>query len=420
MKKLLAVLLCIVMMLSLVACGGDEDRDETPDNVGNNAQIGENNNENTEESTEETTLPAEPTAEDWEAIDQYRLLLKELEGYESNQEIWLDYEDLGIESEKTGVKGVEALGICYELISKLDAVDKWVGTDYIDEKYDRQSILDRFVVVKDVLLTEKHTHEDHVGNTENGREREWDYNADGTLRSSPGSYITRDEHPWMSRSLLEQIASNPTCVSDGRSYYVYDANGRIEKIEYKYGEDSEINDVSKYTYDGDLITEESILTADGREDTVSYTYNSNGQLTEMTAIQGNVGWRVKYVYAYEYNDQGQVAKETVTIDQEDYYNKNSYEFYGLSVITYTYDANGFLSTATCKYTENWNRSTATTTDEITYTCDDQGRVVSVKIDCGHVIQDDTGEVVWKEDQPVYNAAITYGNYYIYNIPVAAE
>lgn len=423
MKKLLAVLLCIAMMLSLAACGGDEGKDETPDMGENNVQIGDTNNENNEtDPTQETTLPAQPTAEDWEAIDRYRYLLEKLEGYEKNQDISLTYEKIGIESEKHSVSGVEALGICYDLISKLDAVDKWIGTDYIDEKYDRQTVLGRFVVVEDVLLTEKHTREDHLGNTENGREREWVYNADGTLRSSPVSYISDNdvERPWENRSLVEQIGSNPCCVPFRGGFYVYDENGRIEKIEYKYSEDGEIYAVGKFTYNGDLITQGSVINTDGQEDTVSYTYNSDNQLTEMTAIHGKARYRMKYVFSYEYTDQGQVAKETVEISQEDYYNENSYEFFSRFVITYTYDANGFRSAATSKYTRNWNRGTATATDEFTYTCDDQGRVVSVKIDCGDTVQDDTGEVVWTEDQPVYKAAITYGNYYIYNIPVAAE
>ena len=71
MKNIFAILLCIAMMLSLVACAESQDNGQTVNNNQNNAQI-ENNSNNIE------TTPDEPTAEEWDAIDKYRVIMNAL------------------------------------------------------------------------------------------------------------------------------------------------------------------------------------------------------------------------------------------------------------------------------------------------------------------------------------------------------
>ena len=311
---------------------------------------------------------------------------------------------------------MDALAFCYDQLTKLDAVDKWVGTDYIDKAWVRQNALDSFVIIEDVLLSEKRIYEDHLGNVDNAASPEcsWTYNTDGTVFSStvPSLFDTSNEHPWMYRSFIEQVEGNPGGVNVGSPFFIYDADGNIEKIEYAYFAGDTINAVRKFTYNGDLISSEQIIFADGTEESISYTYDSNNRLTEITTILGLTRNHLKYVFAYEYNDRGQVVTEKVTVEQEDYWNENTYEFYREAITNYTYDSNGNLSSGVCKCTERWDNGKATTTDEWTYSCDGKGRPVSVNISCGDTIKE-TGDVARNEDLPVCNIEFEYGNYYIY-------
>lgn len=407
MKKLLAILLCIVMMLSMVACGGNQDNNETPNTT-------QNSNQNNSTGNGETTI-VQPTAEEWEAMDKYNAILKALKDYEEYGNISIEYSYFGIESDNESVYGNDALAFCYEQLTKLEAVDKWVGSDYMSAALNRQDVLDSFVIIENVLLSEEKAYQDILGNSDSGWTNFWTYNTDGTVFSTAATdcFDPSDAHPWKNRCLLEQVISNPGGLNTGYPFYVYNANGQIEKIEYAYSAGDTINAVRKFTYSGDLISSEQIISADGTEQSVSYTYDSNNQVTEITTIWGLARNRLKYTFTYEYNDQGQIICEKVIVEQEDYYNENTYGFYREAVTNYTYDSNGNLSSGVCACTEKWNNGKATATDRWTYSCDDQGRIVSVDMTCGDLITE-SGEVAWKVDYPTCNFKFAYGNYYIYN------
>lgn len=407
MKKLFTILLCIVMMLSMVACGGNQDNNEDPTAT-------QSNNQNNNTGSGETTT-AEPTAEEWEAIDKYRAIMKALNEYAEEGYITIEYSDLGIESDRETASDMDALALCYDQLTKLGAVDKWVGSEYVDESWNRQDTLAAFVILEDVLLSETRGYADYLGNSNGEWTNFWTYNTDGTVFSTEAQdwFDSSDAHPWKNRCFLEQVISNPGGLNAGYPFYVYSANGQIEKIEYAYSAGDTINAVRKFTYSGDLISSEQILSADGTEQSVSYTYDSNNQVTEITTISGFVRNRLKYTFTYEYNDQGQIICEKVIVEQEDYYNENTYGFYREAVTNYTYDCNGNPSSGVCACTEKWNNGKATATDRWTYSCDDQGRIVSVDMTCGDLMTE-SGEVAWKVDYPTYNSKFAYGDYYIYN------
>ena len=103
MKKLFAILLCIAMMLSMVACGGNQDNNES-----------QNTTQNNWVENDETTI-AQPTAEEWAAIDQYRDIMQKLDAYAEDGYICVDYADFGIAGDSESIFGNDALALFHLL-----------------------------------------------------------------------------------------------------------------------------------------------------------------------------------------------------------------------------------------------------------------------------------------------------------------
>lgn len=408
MKKLFAILLCIVMMLAMVACGSNEDNNETP----NTTQNSDQNNNNT--GNGETTI-VQPTAEEWEAIDKYRVIMKALNNYTEDGYISVEYSDLGIDSEEETVSGMDALALCYDQLTKLEAMDKWVGTEYVSEDHDRQKTLANFIIVKDVLLKREVVEMDHLGNTTSTYFNEWTYNTDGTVHSAPWDGFESGTSLWR-RMLTSQVETNPGQVGISTpQFYVYNTNGQVEKIEYKSDEESTVEAVRNFTYDGNRVVSEKILYADGREETVEYTYDSDAMLIQMEHTTGNPRHRYKHVYTYEYNNQGKVVKETVSEEKEDYNNEGTYEAYATTVLAYTYDSNGHLASAVTTNRYGSGNDFEVRTDNWTYTCSETGRLLNIDISCGNVVWESTGQDTGMNSSVAdVKLAFHYGDYYIYN------
>ena len=411
MKKLLAILLSMVMLLSLAACGEQEEDDDSERTEKSTTEETKEDiffNDNPEETVE--ILTGEPTAEEWDAIDKYGMILEELNNYIADGYIYIEYADFGVESDVAGINGNEALAFCYDQLTKLGAMDKWVGSEYMDESWNRQETLNAFAIVEDVRISETRSTADYLGNWNTDLVWGWEYNADGTLLTTNArDWFDRSEHPWKDRSFAAQVIGNPASVLVGAPFYRYGANGQVERIEYCYSAGDAVNVASELTYTGDLLTGEHIMTADGESYTVTYAYNDKNQVSEIIADCNGI----RYVYTYQYNDRGQVVSERVLVEQEDYYDKNTYNFYCEAVTNYTYDSNGHLSQGVCVHTQNWDNRKATTTDQWTYVCDAQGRIVTVDMTCGDIILE-TGEVARAVDQPFAKAEYAYGDFYNYN------
>ena len=170
MKKLLSLLLALVMMMSLCACGetddydDDEDRDEIVEEDDDKKDDGkfpfwgdkddEDQGDTGDGDVEvppinlpEPSVPVEPTSEEWEEIYDYSQIVSTLNNYVEYQTIMYDPVDFGLEGDI--VFDAEALSAYYAMLQDLDAVDKWAGTEYANDEtvnWNRQEVLDSFTV----------------------------------------------------------------------------------------------------------------------------------------------------------------------------------------------------------------------------------------------------------------------------------
>lgn len=414
MKKLFALILCIATLLSMAACGADrEDRDERDDRENPKTTESSKNNDPDNLETEKVSYE-EPTAEDWEAIDKYRVIMRALKEYTETGYIYIEYADLGINNEEETASGMDALTLCYEQLETLDAVDKWVGSEYINQEDSRQNYLNRFTVVEDVLLKRECVTKDHLGNESYFDTKQWQYNPDGTVHRVPFESGMGSPALWIGRMLTSQIETNPGQVLTYIDpVLVYDENGQVEEIQYKTDE-GVIEAARFFTYAENRVTGEKILYADGREEAVAYSYDSNGLLAQMVYTTGNPRHRFRSVYSYSYNDQGQMVQETISQEKEDYDNEGTYAPYATTVLEYTYDAKGLPVRAVNTDTKNSWDTFEVKTDSWNYTYDEEGRLLAVDISCGNWYWGETGEPTGETNY--YAGArhtYQYGNYYIY-------
>lgn len=139
MKKLFAILLCIAMMVSMVACGENSGNENTGENetlrAGDTSSAGETL----------STPSGEPTAEEMEAIDQYRQIIRAIQQYESTGEITpYVFEDFGYQKAEPAV-GSKALLRYYSTLLGLEEIDRWIGTEYANDAnmlWDREAAME--------------------------------------------------------------------------------------------------------------------------------------------------------------------------------------------------------------------------------------------------------------------------------------
>lgn len=399
MKKIIAIILSIVMLLSLAACGGN-------DSAAPSAEKGV--------FAENKKAPkGEPTEEELEQIRRYCIIMDNLGNLERGGEVLFYYEKFGMDAEVPMEMGQKALSLLYEQLTQLEAVDKWAGTQWADDpsiNWDRQAVLDSFTVIEDVLLAETKTNIDFVGNPEDtSLETRWDYDVNGRLCRS-GTYGAIEGHNdfWYYDSFTQQLESNPAAVWHAPHYY-YDDQGRIEKIEYGSGEDVEA--VMRFTYTGDRVASTQTVHAYGKEGNAVYTYDAQGYLAQIEYTEEEE--KYKRIYHYEYDGRGNVLSEHLETYRWDYYD----DVYVLSdelLTTYTYDDSGVPTDGVCKQIKDWNGQVSEMASEFVYTCDTQGRPVAVTVTCFDRVIPATGETVWEKEYLSCEVVIEYGDYYIYN------
>lgn len=393
MKKLFAILLCIAMVLPMVACGSF----------------------------------AEPSAEELEAIDQFCYIMECLQEYKAGSTaFWVSYQRAGAASPdgNGSAQGNAALGVCYARLKALEAVDKWAGKGYYSDEYDRKKTLKQFTVLEDVLVSRTKRSFDQDGNQQgNDIIYEWLYYADGSLRSAyrDGALSNHFGEFWNCRSLASQeslVPANAGLVGTiGNPFYVYGADGKVEKVEYKYRADAPVEAVGIPTYEQDRIVSEKITYYDSlttshhahddndiiRESTIDYTYDSNGRRTEsVTVIEKN-----KHICTYVYNDNGQLVQETC----KSYYEETPdvYVFFADVTITYTYDDKGHLASAVCVFASSNGSSI---TSNCTFTCDEAGLPMHIEIHHGNWLNKN-GETTLVNPDAVIKIDFSYGDHYIY-------
>ena len=412
MKKIIAIVLSFLMALSMAACG----RGEAPVEEASQHQKTDVFQASPMEEPAEEEM-AEPTEEELDALRQYSLVMEELQEYVDSGESDVNYEKFGKEGDVDYAMGQKGLDLLYNKLTELEAVDKWVGTQWTQEdiNWDRQAVLDSFVVIEDVTLRETKTYVDFIGNeTEDVWKNEWDYDTNGAVSGSTdyGAYMDRDDF-WFYDTFAQQPFSGVVNPWFAR-HYTYDANGMLEKV--TYGSSVEDAQAAKtFTYEGGKIVGEHLVYAEGDKINADYRYDDQGRLAEVEYIEGDSELDMqKWVYRYEYDNRGLLSQKTLEKYRWDYNVQDDFVLDITVVTTYTYDDAGALAGAVSKHMKAWSfGKPSEMPTEFTYTCDEQGRPVAVAVSCGDRILSETGEVVWEAEYPACQVQIEYGNYYIY-------
>ena len=419
MKKILAIALVLVMILTLCACGSNPyakyeyinkmlDEGDYEGAIYAIMELYQANQPTPDPNVPTTTEPPKPTEEERQALRTYindvNALMNYLEdGYINIYRNEVDYRDNA------------ALAYIYKELQELSIIDKWVGTEYtttdnyfgsdaLEINWNRQEVLDAFQIVKDVALTIDCTDTDNMGNvSEHDNITEWNYDAAGVLLELYGESHTK---PFFYRGY------NNIC------YYTYDDEGNVTQIKGGYGDTVEM--LISYTYENGKIVNEHIKT-NRREWDVAYSYDDAGRLVRLDWVNENGA--PEYVI-YTYDDAGRLLSEEINY----FYNYNG----SLGVqkqsayrMEYTYDASGNLVSGTYVY-EDWgwtNSGSGVSTyigsesrDQYTYTCDNQGRVTGYTVTYGDRIDtygNGEGEIVETARTQNTVCEIHYGDYYIY-------
>ena len=176
MKKLFCMILAIIMLMSLCACG-EKPSDHGP----NDSSVNETGtNQKPQDEIQETTVPAVPTEEEKEVLETYVRTVDSLnrEAAKLKEE---PYSSLDVIQEKR----TELLAL------DLDTVSKWAGTEWAQWAYDEsgepdyfsfpaefdcEAVLSRFTKVENVKLSRNKTAIDSLGNASGPEEDAvWDY-----------------------------------------------------------------------------------------------------------------------------------------------------------------------------------------------------------------------------------------------------
>ena len=371
MKKYLALILVLALSLSLCACTitteyGDivkclDDHDYYGaimliEQMANE-HYGANNDDGGDNGEDEPQT-------DMEKHNQYDNLIRNLDSFTQPDA----YVSIWVEETETSLQGNDAWAYLY---------DQFVAMGDFE---DCAQIVENFTILEDVYTGHSSTVTDNMDNVSEGYNvTNYYYNADGTI-----SKVTGPNYTQLSRMY----------DSSGTVNLEYADDGSVSKIKLTSGDDVNAIITPSYDADGKLISE-VIKTNDG-EVTTTLTYDAQNNLISRVRTEDNYFYRLDYTY----NEKNQLVKETYTTGSESYSNCNW-------TAEYTYDANGNPAGKTVTDT-SWG----TAVNQYTYTCDDQGRVITETITYGKIVHEDGDE-----DLPNYASEVIthkYTDYYIYN------
>lgn len=401
MKKLLAFLLCLTAVFGLTACGGE----------GGNS-----------------FLKGEPSEEDLVAIGYYENAVTQLDQYMETGNLVFTYANFGIESETESVSGQNALAAYYELLTNLDAVDKWVGTEHItntDINWDRQAVLDSFAVVEDVLIgiVPKRNYSDGevYGNELLGLIQ---YDKDGKV-------IMFDESLYLQELCAENIY--PERYHKSCYYWIPEYNEENKLIQLtgynvSYGADKREDEVvatRTFTYDASGKQIQEKLKNEHWEIDFLFTYDQNNHLTQISWSEGE--GKENLTIDYTYDDAGKLIQTVETAPVSD--SKGTILCLLETTSTFSYDADGRLTEETVTVVdmiqgENGMPShlypglatNSIRTNKYSYTYNAQGKIDTKTITYGDVsyyFGEDAGQVK-PASLSVTESVYVYDNYYIYS------
>ena len=363
MKRLFAILLCLVMLLSLAACSKAPNEPNNETNEGNTVTV--------------------PTKEEQDQIEKYKTALHALNKYV--KEGYIPAYKVGEEYLNTN----ESLGCYYKDIQDSEYIEKWIGTEYASDdaiNWNRQEILDNFAVIEDVLLQTNIQGEDKLGNVKT-RTHLYVYGMDGNLieESTTGSEdvikLVINEYP--------QIGWEP--LEHGNRVYIYE-NNRLVKMQCYYK--GKISSTLTPTYNDDGLKIKDTYLGEYNSNEYTYTYDSEGYLISVKESDGY------HTILFEYDKNGYLTKmDNIQGDLND-----KWDWKSADTSLYTYNEDYSVCTEE-RYREEWCSDGRTGEDvthflSTTFTLDEKGRILT-----GEVLTDYEGEKIHQEQ--------VYGNYYIY-------
>lgn len=380
MKRLLAILLCLVMVLLMAACNQEESQ---PQDEGGNAPSVE-----TPAPVETAAPDEEPSDEEREMIYKFRGIVQELDYYTENGhfEKGFVYSCKGHQGcheyslSWTTIATQWALSYCYDQLQSMSAVDKWAGSQWAQDReltINRQEILAKFTVLEDKFIRTTYRNLDALGQyTDDGYPQGnlyLEYDEQGRIIKEcsyyPSIYQSIARYADQSDALYTYNPDGtiatidvgpdvliPGCDAEARLTPVYDANGNIATMTYLDAQGGEGS--SEFTYDeqGRLISVHSTIPQyDGRlqEKVWTYTYDASGNLIEEEIKEPNK-MPILYLYAYDADNR------LISVTEQDYLREYS----------------------------------------TTYTHDDAGRIIACDIE--------------QRDNAIQHHDYFYGDFYIYN------
>lgn len=417
MKKLLCMILALIMVLSLCACG-----QEKPNNENNHTN---QNGENNTGASQETTLPAAPTEEEQKMLQEYVKTVGQL-NEASSRGSYAEYQEL------------------YPKLLEMEGVEKWAGSEHatwaynaarngnscvesfnVEKDWDRQAVLARFAIVKNTYLGHTVTVEDHLGNTkptEYANTR--NYWPDGNVRElkvyqDTNSFLKDSIYGWKK---VTESDINSSLFEVFRAFYMegereYDEEGHVIKITEKSGD--AVSVLYEVSYNADGTMNKIVKKTNKEQIEYSFSYENGGKFVTVTStVDVNSNTSNKTVVEYTYNDAGQLVKEEMKIYVRGY--KKTWEqaeLDELGIMEYAYDADGKLATGTYTYQDNvGNKPYITVKNQYTFQTNAEGRVTQVvEIPGDRETWNNSGTLTGT--QKADNAKITYdlhyGDFYIY-------
>lgn len=362
MKKLLVVVMSIIMVLSLCACGGK--------GAGGNGGL----------------LSSEPTEQENGVISTYVNILNALESYLEDGEISI----YDVENE-VDVEGSKALEYCYKTIQELESVDKWIGTEYISDTRTRQEILDSFTVVKDVKLQDTSVALDFLGNEDGSAESGfYTYNENGKVledyKSRLDSIFISDSFDNIALKVVMRVYEGSykyTCTysQDGVLEYMENASERITPI---------------YDNAGKMTNIEYLSADTGDKEDYALNYDEQGRLNqiERIALKSNNNEKIVDTYKFTYDDNKLLKEENVY----QWFVNNQKYVENVTYTDYVYNDNGNMSSAVKTSSEGWKW-------QLTVNYDEKGSLVTYNYE--FIGTDGKVSDMYKQER-------TYGDLYVYN------
>ena len=396
MKKLFVIALCLLVVLSLAACG-EEEKEPTAPIKGENQDI-------ITDVVPDDTQPqqpqnAEPNEEEMAVLDRYFTIAWELESYMAGYGFNLT---LG-EGENYYNMSDDAIAFLVKELKAMEVVDKFANSQYCLQKtegvaypvsWNRQDYLSKFKVLKaDVLVKQETERTDHVGNVTSG--------------STVKPWKTANNTLGFSVENLQLVEKTDTANGNQNFVYfeIYDEAGKLEKVEYYHDNSDTIALVRIPEYDANgLRIKDTVTNSSGYAVEVFYAYDQQNRLIQ-------IKWE-HYQWDFVYDDKGNQAIQVFSIMGNNGVTSET-------IWEYTFDEQGrpisaaeTLNDYSIRLSTRERYLDRQAKNQHTFTYDEQGRILTwetVPGDEYYMYGNNAGKVYKKAGNKLITYTFTYGD-----------